>query len=86
MMSDGRIGWGFAEYEEGEISPISLEIPMKGILDVMVTSLIEHGAKPKEDINKATVEAMADHLSDLKSIIFGSDKLLMERGNSNADI
>ena len=44
MMSDGKVGWGFIEAEEGEIVPVSLEVPMRGILDSLATALAEHGA------------------------------------------
>lgn len=87
MMHDGKIGWGIVDVTEGETLPTTMEFSRSlargGVFDAIVTALAESGAKVREDPTTATVEAMKDHLSDLKSIIFGSDTLKLERRSAS---
>jgi hypothetical protein len=51
----------------------------KGILNRLADALHRWGARPKKGVNEATVKAMSEHLTDLQSIIFGSDRLQLDR-------
>ena len=83
IMTDGKIGWNSVECDEGEEVPPTFVVPrtlvMKGFLDELATAIREYGGRVKEDPNVVTVQALENHLSDLQSLIFGSDSLQLSR-------
>lgn len=83
IMRDGQIVWGVVKVQEGETAPAALVFSRmlikNGILDCLATELSNWGARVKEDANKATVGAMSNHLSDLQSLLFGSDTVQINR-------
>jgi hypothetical protein len=83
MMSDGKMGWGTVSVAEGEEFPMTIELGRNmiryGVLDALITALENHGARAKKDITEATVGAMSNHLSDLQTLLFGSDTVQISR-------
>lgn len=83
IMAEGKIAWQSVECEEGEEIPPTFMVPrtmvMKGLLDELATAIRNHGGRVKEDPNVVTVQAMENHLTDLQSLIFGSDNLQLSR-------
>jgi hypothetical protein len=89
MISEGRVTWGKVTVDEGESVPFTMEFSRVaargGLLDAMADALARYGAKPKADVNEATVGAMKNHLSDLESLLFGSDKVQILREGAAKD-
>ena len=90
LLKEGKFVWNFVECDEGDVMPVTFEISQTivkmGFLDVLVEELQRTGARKSSDGGEKVIEAMADHLSDLKSLLFGSDKVAIERRDGSANL